>query len=362
MKKEIKIEPNICNVCQEPRLQYAFSAHDYITDENFELWLCPDCQAMATMPRLNDEELQKYYQGIYYGRRKSFVDQFINNERVWTIKKLYKTYLKNYSFGHSAARGEPRLRRERGEESHDTLSSDKPEILHFVQDDNMSILDIGCGNGLFLNGLKKIGWKIAGTELAPESHVHPDISPFVCNKPVNECTFTGESFDIITMWHTLEHFINPSLYLRDANRILKRSGVLIIEVPNFKSWQFLITGKHWFPLEIPRHRTHFSPQAIKIILEKTEFQIVRISYGNFFYDVFGFTQSILNSLCRQKNILFNILNGKLSASINGVRSVFDVFITVVLTPPLSIIGIILFFIEIATKHGGTMRIYSKKTS
>src|SRR3989344_1527792 len=116
-----------CHLCNRYPLQYVFSATDYLTGENFELWLCPNCQAMATLPRLNDEELQKYYQGVYYGRRKSFVDKIINKERVRTIKKLYKTYLKNYSFKHS----------ERGEEYHHTLSSDKHEILHFVQDDNM---------------------------------------------------------------------------------------------------------------------------------------------------------------------------------------------------------------------------------
>src|SRR3989344_8061231 len=316
-----------CHLCNRYPLQYVFSATDYLTGENFELWLCPNCQAMATLPKLNDEELQKYYQGVYYGRRKSFIDQFINNERVWTIKKL----IKNKRFFADAQ-----------------------------NDEQKTILDIGCGNGLFLNGLRKMGWKITGTELAPENHVHPYVLPFVCQKPINECVFTEESFDVITMWHTLEHFINPSFYLTEANRLLKKRGGLIIEVPNFKSWQFFLTGKYWFPLEVPRHRTHFSPKAIKTILEKSEFQIIRISYGNFFYDVFGFTQSVLNSICRQKNILFNILNGKISAHINGVQNVFDAIITIALTPPLSIIGIILFFIEIATKYGGTIRIYSKK--
>lgn len=313
-----KTNPNICNVCQKPRLQYAFSAVDYITGDNFELWLCPDCQAMTTIPQLNDLELQKYYQGVYYGRRKSFIDQIINNERIKKIKKL------------KPANAAP------------------------------AILDIGCGNGLFLNGLKKLGWKISGTELAPESHVHPNVLPFVCNKPVDECMFADESFDIITMWHTLEHFTDPMKYLHEANRLLKTGGVLVIEVPNFKSWQSRLTGKYWSPLEVPRHRTHFSPEALTIFLKKTGFQPIKIIYGNFFYNTFEFTQSSLNVVCKQKKVLFNLLNGKFSASVNGMRSIFDIFITITLTPVLSIISLILFFIEITTKHGGTMRFYAKK--
>lgn len=80
-----------------------------------------------------------------------------------------------------------------------------------------------------------------------------------------------ESFDVITMWHALEHVHEPMPVLREARQLLSPGGKLMITVPNIDSLAFRWFGRYWFGLELPRHLTHFTPASLLEMLQRCGF-------------------------------------------------------------------------------------------
>ena len=118
------------------------------------------------------------------------------------------------------------------------------------------ILDIGCGRGLMLADFLARGWDVVGTEFSAE------LAQAVTNRfgiPVHmqDYGFAADSFDVVTLWHSLEHLANPVDTLREVHRILKPGGLAVLEVPNLASWQAKLGGGRWFHLDAPRHLVHF---------------------------------------------------------------------------------------------------------
>lgn len=307
----------ICPICESLGFSRKFSSTDYITGDSFDIRQCRYCKVAVTYPPLSVDELRKYYKNKYYGQRKSFIESYINFIRGKLVNK------------------------------------------YGPADRERSILDIGCGNGTLLLVLKKIGWKISGTELAPNSYINKEISPYVCRKPIKECRYQDGTFDVVTMWHFLEHINDPLDYLKEAHRVLKKDGKILIEVPNIESWQAIITKKDWFHLDVPRHIFHFSPQSLEILFKKAGFTDIRTKHTNLTYCVFGYTQSILNFMTKKRNFLFDILNGEMTGS-ELAKNMGTALITAAAILPLSAVSFVLYLGEKYFKRGGIIQFSAKK--
>ena len=139
------------------------------------------------------------------------------------------------------------------------------------------ILDIGCSGGDYLAYLRTLGWEVYGIELDKDAvrhareHFGLNVHLGTAEHTLNN--FQNESFDVITMWHVLEHMFDPSLVLAQVYRLLKPGGILMLEMPNFNSLWATVLGRDWFPLEIPRHLYHFTPLTLTAILNKTGFNL-----------------------------------------------------------------------------------------
>ncbi|HMC66442.1 MAG TPA: class I SAM-dependent methyltransferase, partial [Gemmataceae bacterium] len=137
------------------------------------------------------------------------------------------------------------------------------------------LLDFGCGGGSFLERMHRQGWRVTGIDVSAEAVErirteldlqavlgtlpHPDLQP--------------ETFDVITMWHSLEHVHAPRTVLREAHRLLAPGGKLLVAVPNIDSLPFRWFGRDWLGLDLPRHLTHFAPWTLRLMLERTGFRI-----------------------------------------------------------------------------------------
>jgi len=137
------------------------------------------------------------------------------------------------------------------------------------------LLDFGCGGGSYIARMAHQGWKVIGLdnsvgavrriqeELGLKALVgtlpHPELEP--------------GSFDVITMWHSLEHVHDPADTLREAYRLLAPGGRLLIAVPNIDSAPFRWFGANWFGLDLPRHLTHFDPASLSKMLDMTGFRV-----------------------------------------------------------------------------------------
>ncbi len=123
----------------------------------------------------------------------------------------------------------------------------------------------------------------------------------------------AESFDLVIVWHALEHVEDPLGTLEIAARLLCSSGRLVIAVPNFSSWQAQVFGPQWFHLDVPRHLYHFTPQTLEQGISRAGLRLDSWDSWSLLQTPYGLLQSVLNRLRPEKpNQLFRMLKGEQS--------------------------------------------------
>lgn len=114
-----------------------------------------------------------------------------------------------------------------------------------IYGENKKLLDIGCADGEFLSYAKKSGWQVCGVEISKEGYEKcREKCIEVYNKELRNIGFKDNSFDVVTLWDVIEHYIYPKDELKEIYRILKPGGVLFISTPNHKKGRLI--GANWF--------------------------------------------------------------------------------------------------------------------
>lgn len=214
---------------------------DYsVSKEIFELHHNPEYDLLITFPKPSLEKLPSYYESDDYishtdGKRSLF-------ERVYHIIK--NIALKN-----------------------------KVKLIN-AQSEKGRLLDIGAGTGDFLVVAKNEGWQTIGIEPSLKA------KSIALKKGVNFAddlsNLESHSFDVITMWHVLEHVPNLEEHILELKRLLKPNGTIIIAVPNFKSFDANYYGRFWAAYDVPRHIWHFSKTAIQKLFAEKEMHLVDV--------------------------------------------------------------------------------------
>lgn len=141
-----------------------------------------------------------------------------------------------------------------------------------------SLLDIGCGRGMFVKTARDEGYEAYGIDIS-ERAVQYAIQQFDVNAKVttlSEMTRTGKRFDIITLWHVLEHFPDPVVELKRVRSILTEGGLVFVEVPNLRSLKFILSRNKWKGGNHPRyHRTFFTAYTLRNTLTAAGFSSIR---------------------------------------------------------------------------------------
>jgi len=212
-----------------------------VSSETFELYKDHMLDMLITSPQPADDELGRYYESDDYishtdGKRSLF-------------EKAYQ-FVKNIAL------------------------KNKLKLINSLQSQKGELLDIGTGTGDFLMTAKNDGWKTTGIEPSRKA------KEIASNKGVNFADSTNQlqdhSFDVITMWHVLEHVPNLEEQISELKRLLKPNGNIIIAVPNFNSYDAKHYGEFWAAYDVPRHLWHFSKTAIKLLFEKKQLQLVKV--------------------------------------------------------------------------------------
>lgn len=140
-----------------------------------------------------------------------------------------------------------------------------------------ALLDVGCGRGDLGVAFARKGWRVTGVEPSAEAcRVARARGVRALVGVLQSVDFEEQSFDAVTMNHSLEHVVDPRADLARVFRLLRPGGLLVIAAPNFACWQRKRFGSAWFPLDLPRHRTHFTPEALGVALTATGFEIISI--------------------------------------------------------------------------------------
>lgn len=231
-----------CIVCGSTQYSPYLTCKDYtVSKENFTIVACNDCGFKFTNPRPDDSVLGNYYKAEEYishtNTKKGLVNKLYHLVRTRTLKKklnLVRSYV---------SRG--------------------------------TILDYGCGTGMFLNVCKKAGWEAYGMEPDDEARKiasAANLNLFSDKSRINTY-ITDKKFNVITLWHVLEHVTDMDETLSFFKNRLDKKGVLVIAVPNHVSYDAKHYGEYWAAYDVPRHLHHFEKKTIKQLVESKGFRL-----------------------------------------------------------------------------------------
>ncbi|AIN72957.1 class I SAM-dependent methyltransferase [Flavobacterium psychrophilum] len=212
-----------------------------ISKESFELLIDEELQLLKTHPQPLLDILPKYYESEDYishtdGKRSLF-------EKMYQIVKSYSL-------------------------------NKKVSLINTLHLQKGSLLDIGAGTGDFLATAKKQGWQITGIEPNEKAKII-SISKGV-SFAENLESISSHSFDVITMWHVLEHVPDLENQIKLLKRLLKPNGTIIIAVPNYKSFDAKYYGEFWAAYDVPRHLWHFSKTAIEKLFANENMKLIKM--------------------------------------------------------------------------------------
>jgi predicted SAM-dependent methyltransferase len=170
-----------------------------------------------------------------------------------------------------------------------------------------------------------------------------------------------ESYDVITIFHVLEHMQDPAAVVRTCRRLLKKHGLLVIAVPNLSSLQAALGKSNWFHLDVPYHLYHFTLSGIQRLLLDNSMKIFRVQHFDFEQNIFGWLQTLLNMSGIKTNLLYSLLKKPelRRTELTAARG-RDIVFTLLLGPIYLPLSVALSLLESVTKRGGTIHIYSFK--
>lgn len=235
-----------CPVCNSARIAFVLEAKDYtVSKHNFQIWQCADCTLRFTQDAPSKENIGAYYQSANYISHS-------NTNRGFT-NKLYHLVR---SF---------------------TLQSKKNIVQKYSGKRTGALLEIGAGTGAFASTMQKAKWNVTALEPDATARANAKKDFNVSLQPLeNLFSLSNKYFDVITLWHVLEHVHDLHSYIQQFFSLLKDDGILIIAVPNYTSYDAAEYLQFWAAYDVPRHLYHFSPKSINVLLQKHNFKIQNV--------------------------------------------------------------------------------------
>jgi SAM-dependent methyltransferase len=197
------------------------------------------------------------------------------------------------------------------------------------------LLDFGCGNGTFAHHMSIAGFDTVGIEPFSLGATQTAERLQLIRAPLEQVEGQLGSFDVITLWHVLEHLRQPVAVLRRLAAHLAPEGVIVISVPNFASVQRQAFQGGWFHLDPPRHVIHFEHPTLAACVRQAG--LVPVGERRFLpeYGSSGWIQSSLNRILPHKNYLYELVKDRGALSgMSPVSSMLHFASSLVLTPPL----------------------------
>ncbi|GAL78649.1 SAM-dependent methyltransferases [Algibacter lectus] len=153
----------------------------------------------------------------------------------------------------------------------------KLKLINSFSSEAKQLLDVGCGTGGFLQTAQQNGWLVSGIE--PNEEARGGIANSKTNKSVFDTEqlqkFESKQFDVITLWHVLEHLPNLEDHIKTFKTLLKDNGTLLIAVPNYKSFDAKHYKEFWAAFDVPRHLWHFNQVSISNLVSKQNMSVVK---------------------------------------------------------------------------------------
>ena len=233
----------ICPWCGSEKTQiHLWIKDEFLTHEEFQIHECQKCGLLFTEPRPSKDKIGEYYKSEeYYSHQENkhgFIPKVYESVKSINLKHKYKIATKGIKAG--------------------------------------KILDIGCGVGDFLNTMEKHDWECTGVEPSEEAKT-------IARKRIKANLYAPEeinqmpnaSFDMITMWHVLEHVDDLKWQVEQSTRLIKPNGRIVIAVPNYKSYDAEYYKELWAAYDVPRHLNHFNKKSLSNIFKTNGLNLLK---------------------------------------------------------------------------------------
>lgn len=232
-----------CPWCESEKTQFHLWLKDeFLTQEEFQIYECLKCGLLFTDPRPGKSAIGKYYKSNeYYSHQENktgFIPKLYESVKSVNLKKKYKMATKGIAKGR--------------------------------------VMDIGCGVGDFLHTMEQKGWETVGIEPSEDAKAiaKKRIKAQILDTEAQE-TLPDNSFDLITMWHVLEHVDDLHWQLNQLERLVKPNGRVVIAVPNYKSYDGVFYKEKWAAYDVPRHLNHFNQETLARIFKNNNFKLIK---------------------------------------------------------------------------------------
>ncbi|MSQ38021.1 MAG: class I SAM-dependent methyltransferase [Chitinophagaceae bacterium] len=234
-----------CPICNKEDISTLLHTKDYsLTGEDFQIIQCANCTLEYTDPAPSKEAIAPYY------NFPSYISHTDTKEGL--VNKMYHK-VRNH-----------------------TLTQKTNWVQSLFTGHKGHLLEVGAGTGAFADSMSKKGWKV--TALEPDaSSRQKALDNYNLNiLPIEELFHLEPAkYEVITLWHVLEHVHDLNAYMKTFHSLLKPNGRLIIAVPNYTSYDAGYYKKYWAAYDVPRHLYHFSPLSMHYLAKKHKMSIMQ---------------------------------------------------------------------------------------
>lgn len=237
------IQYSNCPICNSSNISLSLSAIDYtVSQQTFEVWECAECTARFTQKIPDAQHIGPYYQSENYISH--------SDTQKGLINALYH-YVRSI-----------------------TLQQKRKFIEKITKGETKTLLDVGAGTGAFANTMHLAGWQVTGVEVDEGArNIAKNKYQIDLHNVEQLQQLQPASYQVITMWHVLEHVHDLHGYMQNFYKALKPGGKLIIAVPNYTSYDAQYYQQYWAAYDVPRHLYHFSPKSMLWLAQHHQFTI-----------------------------------------------------------------------------------------
>lgn len=233
-----------CPLCGAAEHRMALTAEDHtVSHESFTVQQCEACGFHFTSPRPRQAAIGQYYRSANYishaAKAQGFKDRIYHAVRHRAIRNKHALIAKHQPTGRA--------------------------------------LDVGCGTGDFLSYLQSQGYSTVGVEVSPEARTIA-LGKGVQVLPTLEEVPCEPTFQVITLWHVLEHVPDPRRTLEQLLERLVPGGLLVVAVPDHASWDCTHYGAKWAAWDVPRHLSHFRRKDVKQLYREIGIELIAVRH------------------------------------------------------------------------------------